>query len=240
MKGLSLAGRISQYGALLLLVHLAGGCSDRNQPNQAGSGETINLAQPASDAPAADSRLVVAFGDSLYAGYGLAQEEGFAPSLERALAGQGVKARVINAGVSGETTSGGRQRIAYVLDGLPRKPDLVIVGLGGNDMLRGLDPAETRVNLDAILAELKQRGIATMLTGIMASPNMGPDYAAAFNPIYPDLARKFSVPLYPFFLDGVVGRRDLLLPDGIHPNAKGVDAVVARVAPMVGRELKAG
>jgi acyl-CoA thioesterase-1 len=197
------------------------------------------MAPATTEAPAKDSRLVVAFGDSLFAGYGLAQDEGFAPALQRALEAQGLKAQVVNAGVSGETTAGGRERLAFTLDGLPRKPDLVIVGLGGNDMLRGLDPAQTRANLDAILTELKARGIATMLTGMLVSPNMGPDYAAAFNPIYPDLAKKFDLPLYPFFLQGVVGRRDLQLPDGIHPNAQGIQAVVQRIAPMVGRELKA-
>jgi acyl-CoA thioesterase-1 len=197
------------------------------------------MAPATTEAPAEDTRLVVAFGDSLFAGYGLAQDEGFAPALQRALEGQGLKAQVVNAGVSGETTAGGRERLAFTLDGLPRKPDLVIVGLGGNDMLRGLDPAQTRANLDAILAELKARGIATMLTGMLVSPNMGPDYAAAFNPIYPDLAKKYDLPLYPFFLHGVVGRRDLQLPDGIHPNAQGIKAVVQRIAPMVGRELKA-
>jgi acyl-CoA thioesterase-1 len=197
------------------------------------------MAPAATEAPAKDTRLVVAFGDSLFAGYGLAQDEGFAPALQRALEGQGLKAQVVNAGVSGETTAGGRERLAFTLDGLPRKPDLVIVGLGGNDMLRGLDPAQTRANLDAILSELKARGIATMLTGMLVSPNMGPDYAATFNPIYPDLAKKFDLPLYPFFLQGVVGRRDLQLPDGIHPNAQGIQAVVQRIAPMVGREIKA-
>jgi acyl-CoA thioesterase-1 len=197
------------------------------------------MAPATTEVPAEDTRLVVAFGDSLFAGYGLAQDEGFAPALQRALEAQGLKAQVVNAGVSGETTAGGRERLAFTLDGLPRKPDLVIVGLGGNDMLRGLDPAQTRANLDAILTELKARGIATMLTGMLVSPNMGPDYAAAFNPIYPDLAKKFDLPLYPFFLRGVVGRRDLQLPDGIHPNAQGIQAVVQRIAPMVGREIKA-
>jgi acyl-CoA thioesterase-1 len=197
------------------------------------------MAPATTEVPAEDTRLVVAFGDSLFAGYGLAQDEGFAPALQRALEAQGLKAQVVNAGVSGETTAGGRERLAFTLDGLPRQPDLVIVGLGGNDMMRGLDPAQTRANLDAILTELKARGIATMLTGMLVSPNMGPDYAAAFNPIYPDLAKKFDLPLYPFFLRGVVGRRDLQLPDGIHPNAQGIQAVVQRIAPMVGREIKA-
>jgi acyl-CoA thioesterase-1 len=239
MEGRSLAGRISQYGALLLLVQLAGACSDERQPNDAAQREVKTMPPATIEAPAKDARLVVAFGDSLFAGYGLAQDEGFAPALQRALEGHGLKAQVVNAGVSGETTAGGRERLAFTLDGLPRKPDLVIVGLGGNDMLRGLDPAQTRANLDAILAELKARGIATMLTGMLVSPNMGPDYAAAFNPIYPDLAKKFGLPLYPFFLQGVVGRRDLQLPDGIHPNAQGIKAVVQRIAPLVGRELKA-
>jgi acyl-CoA thioesterase-1 len=239
MEGRSLAGRISQYGALLLLVQLAGACSDERQPNDAAQREVKTMAPATTEAPAKDARLVVAFGDSLFAGYGLSQDEGFAPTLQRALEGQGLKAQVVNAGVSGETTAGGRERLAFTLDGLPRKPDLVIVGLGGNDMLRGLDPAQTRANLDAILADLKARGIATMLTGMLVSPNMGPDYAAAFNPIYPDLAKKFGLPLYPFFLQGVVGRRDLQLPDGIHPNAQGIEAVVQRIAPMVSRELEA-
>jgi acyl-CoA thioesterase-1 len=239
MEGRSLAGRISQYGALLLLVQLAGACSDERQPNDAAQREVKTMAPATTETPAKDARLVVAFGDSLFAGYGLAQDEGFAPALQRALEGQGLKAQVVNAGVSGETTAGGRERLTFTLDGLPRKPDLVIVGLGGNDMLRGLDPAQTRANLDAILTELKARGIATMLTGMLVSPNMGPDYAAAFNPIYPDLAKKFGLPLYPFFLQGVVGRRDLQLPDGIHPNAQGIKAVAQRIAPMVGRELKA-
>lgn len=195
------------------------------------------MAVAAGETPSADTRLVVAFGDSLFAGYGLAQDEGFAPALQRALMAQGVKAQVVNAGVSGETSAAGRQRLAFTLDGLPRKPDLVIVGLGGNDMLRGLDPAQTRANLEAIVTELKRRGIETMLTGMLVSPNMGPDYVAAFNPIYPDLARAHDVALYPFFLEGVVGKRELQLPDGIHPNARGIETVAQRIAPMVGREL---
>jgi len=187
--------------------------------------------------PAADTKLVVAFGDSLYAGYNLAPDEGFAPALERALKSRGIKASVFNAGVSGDTTAAGLARLAFTLDGLPRKPDLVIVGLGGNDMLRGLSPDATRTNLDAILKALEARGLRTMLTGMVASPNMGPDYAAAFNPIYPQLAKRYRVPLYPFFLDGVIGKAGLQLPDGIHPNARGVDVVVTRVAPAVAAAL---
>ena len=184
-----------------------------------------------------DRRLIVAFGDSLFAGYKLDQGAGFVPELERALAAQGIKAQVVNAAVSGDTSAAGLQRLDFALDGLARKPDLVIVGLGGNDMLRGLEPEATRANLEGILARLKERGIPAMLTGMLASPNMGADYAAAFNPIYPSLAKKFDVPLYPFTLEGVIGRRDLLLPDGIHPNEKGVEKIVSTMTPMVASKL---
>ena len=177
------------------------------------------------------------FGDSLYAGYNLGPGEGFAPVLQRALVQRRIKAQVVNAGVSGETTADGRQRLAFTLDGLPRKPDLVLVGLGANDMLRGLDPAAARANLDAILAELKRRKVPAMLTGMLASRNMGPDYATAFDRIYPELAKKFGVPLYPFFLDGVIGHRELQLADGMHPNARGVVTIVERVAPIVEQTL---
>lgn len=220
---------------LLLLVQLSIGCS------QESASQNTVAAQPdkpvAVPAPAADGKLVVAFGDSLFAGYNLAQDQGFAPALERALTAGGMKAQVFNAGVSGDTSAAGLQRLRFVLDGLGRKPDLVIVGLGANDMLRGLSPEATRANLDAILAELKKRGIETMLAGMLASPNMGPDYARAFNPIYPDLAKKYGLKLNPFFLDGVVGRRELQLPDGMHPNDRGVEIIVDRVAPIVAGAL---
>ena len=140
---------------------------------------------------------------------------------------------LLGAGVSGDTTAAGLARLAFTLDGLPRKPDLVIVGLGGNDLLRGLNPAQTRANLDAILTELDRRGIPAMLTGMLASPNMGADYVAAFNPIFPALARVHDTPLYPFFLDGVAGRPALIQPDGLHPNAAGIDVIVGKVAPAV-------
>jgi acyl-CoA thioesterase-1 len=227
-----------QYGASLLLIQLAAGCSP-SEPQENAAYVAVEAPAPAADAAIpADAKLVVAFGDSLYAGYNLDAGQGFAPVLEKALVADGVKARVFNAGVSGDTSAAGRERLAFTLDGLPRKPDLVIVGLGGNDMLRGLGPDQTQANLDAILGELKTRGIAAMLTGMLASPNMGPDYAKAFNPIYPDLAKTYGVPLYPFFLDGVVGHRALQLPDGIHPNAKGVGIVVAKVEPVVAGVLK--
>ena len=226
--------------AALALVHLAAGCSQPTDDASAAPNST-NATASAPATPAAeagDIKLVVAFGDSLYAGYNLAPGEGFAPVLERALKDRGIAAQVVNAGVSGDTSAGGRGRLAFVLDGLSRKPDLVIVGLGANDMLRGLEPSRTRENLDAILAELKKRGIPVMLTGMVAAPNMGADYAASFNGIYPDLAKKYGAPLYPFFLDGVITNQSLLLGDGIHPNPQGVKTVVAKVEPMVSAALE--
>jgi acyl-CoA thioesterase-1 len=221
--------------ALLLLVHLASACSGGERDAQpADPPANTAAASPAPEpALAPDTRLVIAFGDSLYAGYGLTQDQGFAPALRRALQARGIKAQVVNAGVSGDTSAGGLARLAFTLDGQPRKPDLVIVGLGANDMLRGLSPDATRTNLDAILTELKRRNIPAMLTGMVAAPNMGADYAGAFNPIYPELANRFALPLYPFFLDGVTGHADLQLPDAMHPNDKGVVLVAGKVAPVV-------
>jgi acyl-CoA thioesterase-1 len=229
-----LAGKFRQYGASLLLVHLAIACSPSAPPP---GNETAPNAAAGNATVAADARLVVVFGDSLYAGYSLADGEGFAPVLQADLKVRGVAAQVVNAGVSGDTSAEGLARLGFVLDGLARKPDLVVVGLGGNDMLRGLDPAATRSNLDAILAELKKRGIPAMLTGMLAAPNMGPEYAGRFNAIYPDLAAKYDVPLYPFFLQDVLGNRALMLQDGIHPNADGVKIVSGHVAPMVAERL---
>jgi acyl-CoA thioesterase-1 len=228
----------------LLLAALAAACSPaapegETPPNAANAAVADDAAKAAPQALAPDARLVVALGDSLFAGYGLERGQGFAPALERRLAAGGVKASVFNAAVSGDTTQGARQRLTFTLDGLPRKPDLVIVGVGGNDMLRGLGPEQTRANLEAILTELRTRDIPAMLTGMLAAPNLGAEYAAAFNPIYPQLAARFDVPLYPFFLEGVIGQRGLMLPDGIHPNNEGVDAIAARVAPLVARAIPA-
>lgn len=230
-----MAGKWMQYGALAGIVQLAVACSDTAPAPADNRAQAANVSAVA--APVVDGKLVVAFGDSLYAGYNLDQGKGLAPVLERLLTAHGVKAQVVNAGVSGDTTAAGLARLAFTLDGLPRKPDLVLVGLGGNDMLRGLSPKETRANLDAILADLQKRGIAVLLTGMIASPNMGPDYAAAFNPIYPDLAKRYGATLYPFMLDGVIGNRALQLPDGIHPNDKGVAIIAARIAPLVEGQL---
>jgi acyl-CoA thioesterase I len=185
-------------------------------------------------APAnAADRLVVAFGDSLSAGYGLKPAESFPVQLEVALRRSGIPARVHNAGVSGDTTAQGRARLGFVLRSLKAKPDLVVLQLGGNDMLRAIDPSQTEGNLSAILADLKKRGIPVLLAGMLAAPNMGKAYQTRFDAVYPKLARQYGVKLYPFFLNGVTANRTLLLKDGIHPTGKGVGVVVAGILPLV-------
>jgi len=191
---------------------------------------------PALPAFAAD-RLILAFGDSLTAGYGLAPAQAFPNRLEAALRAGGVPARVHNGGVSGDTAAAGRARLNWLLRGLKAKPDLAIVELGANDMLRGLQPAQTRINLDAILSELRRRRIPVLLTGMRAAPNLGRPYAAAFEPIFPALARKYDARLYPFFLEGVAGNPALLQGDGMHPNPRGVAIIVRRILPMVRASL---
>ncbi|HST95264.1 MAG TPA: arylesterase [Microvirga sp.] len=173
---------------------------------------------------------LVALGDSLTAGYGLPQEAAFPAVLERALKARGYNVEIANAGVSGDTASAGLDRLDW---SVPDGTDGVIVELGANDMLRGVDPAVPRRAIDAIVERLKQRGIPVMLAGIFASRNLGPDYTATFDRIYPEIAKKHDLVLYPFFLDGVAGERSLNLQDGIHPTAKGIEIIVARILPTV-------
>lgn len=182
--------------------------------------------------------LILAFGDSLTAGYGLKPPESFPSQLQASLRKAGIPATVQNAGVSGDTTAQGRARLDWVLRSLNQKPDLAIVQLGANDMLRGIDPGQTRANLSAILDNLKKRGIPVLLAGMLAAPNMGPDYAKAFNPIYPALARQFHVPLYPYFLRGVTGNKALLQQDRLHPTGPGVAIVVRGISPAIQQALR--
>lgn len=178
----------------------------------------------------AEPYRIVGFGDSLMAGYGLGPGQGFPEKLQAALQRKGHDVVIANAGVSGDTTSGGLSRLDW---SVPDGTRLVILELGANDMLRGVAPEVTEKNLDAMLARLKQRGMSVLLVGMVAAPNLGPDYAGAFNAIFPRLAEKYGVPLYPFFLDGVAADRAFLLEDGMHPNPAGIDRMVERVLPSV-------
>ena len=232
-----MGGRFRTYAAAALILQGAAACSQRDDA-------PIPLATASPPVPAAThavsgpKRTVLAFGDSLYAGYGLRPGQSLPDAVRERLRAGGIDATVINAGVSGDTTADGRRRLAYTLDRLERKPDLVMLGLGGNDVLRQIPPQETRANMAAMLAELDRRAIPVLLTGMMAPPNLGPDYAARINSIWPDLAREHHATLYPFILDGVLGRRQWMLPDGIHPNATGVQKIADRVAPLVSGKLK--
>ncbi|WP_233559981.1 arylesterase [Oleomonas cavernae] len=175
--------------------------------------------------------VVVAFGTSLSHGFGLPEAEIFPVQLQKALAAKGLAVTVQNAGVSGDTTAGGLARLDWALGDPATPPDLVIVEFGGNDALRALSPQEAEANLDQILTRLQARHIKVLFTGMKAPPNLGSDYVAAFDAIYPRLAQKHGVPFYPFFLDGVAADPALNQADGIHPNAKGVAIIVGHLAP---------
>ena len=173
---------------------------------------------------------IVAFGDSLTAGLGLQANEGFVPRLQATLAAKGVAVAIANAGVSGDTASGALARLDW---SVPDGTDAVIVEIGANDMLRGIKPQVTRGALDTILQRLTGRHIAVLLCGMRAAPNLGADYGQSFESIYPELAAKYGALVYPFFLDGVAADLGLLQKDGLHPNAAGVDVIVARILPKV-------
>ena len=173
---------------------------------------------------------LVGFGDSLMAGYQLPAADAFPVKLEAALRAKGHEVEIANAGVSGDTTSGGLARLDW---SIPDGTQGVILELGANDALRGIAPEETEKNLDAMLTRLKERGIAVLLAGMLAPPNMGADYAGRFDGIYRRLSEKHGVPLYPFFLDGVVTKANLQIEDGMHPNPAGVDVMVQSILPTV-------
>lgn len=226
------------YASALVAVHLliAGCSSEQSQPKNR---TVATEAAPAPTAPPqAEGKLILAFGDSLYAGYGLAPNESFPAQLEKGLRERGIAATVRNAGVSGDTSAAGLERLQFTLEGLPRKPDVAIVGLGGNDMLRGLDPSVTRANLLSICKQLRERDIPVVMTGMIAAPNLGQDYAKRFNALFPSVAEECGARLYPFFLHDVVADPGLMLGDRIHPNSAGIARIVARIEPIIVRELK--
>jgi acyl-CoA thioesterase-1 len=194
---------------------------------------TLGMAAPSE----AKDVHILAFGDSLTAGYGLQAGQGFAPQLQDTLRRNGIRAHVINGGVSGNTAGQGRSRLKWTLDGLKVKPDLAIVALGANDMLRGLQPSRTREDLDAILAEFKRREIPVVMAGMLAPPNLGARFMMDYNSIFPDLARKYGATLYPFFLAGVAGDPSLNLPDRVHPNFQGIKRMVSGIAPTIIRAI---
>lgn len=181
-------------------------------------------------ATAAQPVKLLAFGDSLTAGYGLSEADGFTAQLAAALEKMGRQVQVINGGVSGDTTSGGLARLDWAL---ADQPQVILLELGGNDMLRGLPPQTTQDNLEQMIAKAQQAGVTILLVGMRAAPNLGTDYQSAFDALYPALAKQHGLLFYPFMLDGVAANPDLLQSDGIHPNPKGVAAIISRMMPSI-------
>lgn len=226
--------RVVITGALALALGACSGAAPIPEPSQSAAAAVDEAALPVMG----PERRILAVGDSLFAGYGLeSTAQSYPARLEGALRARGINARIANAGVSGDTSAAGAQRFDFVLKSQPQKPDLVIVEFGGNDVLRGLPPEQTRANLARMLDAAKAAGVPVLLMGMLAPPNLGPDFKDRFEPIYPALAKQYGARLVPFFLAPVIGKPDLIQPDHIHPNALGVDEIVAATADQVAAAL---
>lgn len=219
--------------AMLTALMLAG-CGQEKAPEAPPSAELREVPPP--DVPVMGPQIeVLALGDSLFAGYGVKREESYPAKLEAALRARGVNARIANVGVSGDTSAGGLERLDFTLSSQAKVPDMAIISLGGNDMLRGLPPEQTRANLDQVVGRLRAKGIKVVLMGMLAPPNLGEDYRGKFDTIYPALAEKHGAVLVPFFLQSVVDKPDLIQPDRIHPTARGIEEIVAATAGEVAK-----
>lgn len=213
-------------GAMALLLGACNGEAEEATSAPAANAEADSAALPAIPVMGPERRII-AFGDSLFAGYGLDPAQSYPARLEAALRAKGVNAAVTNAGISGDTTAAGLQRLAFTLDAQAETPDLFILELGGNDLLRGLSPEETRGNLAEMLTVLRERKVPVLLMGMRAPPNYGPEYQAAFDAIYRDLAKEYGTALIPFWLEDIYREPDLFQSDKIHPTAEGIERLVA-------------
>jgi acyl-CoA thioesterase-1 len=229
-------------GVLCTGLLVASGCGQGSEPSQTvsrapsdGFGQRLGhdvTAQPGrgGDAPVSERPKIVAFGDSLTAGLGVSAEESYPAQLQRRLDEAGYRYRVVNAGVSGDTTAGGVRRVNWVLNS---RPSIVILELGGNDGLRGIDPDQTKANLEQIIKRLQATGVTVVLAGIKLPPNYGADYISRFEAIYPELARTYHLVLIPFFLEGVATKTALNQADGIHPTGPGYQVIVDHLIPVL-------
>jgi len=225
--------RVGNWSIILAALALASCGSEAPAPDPAPTREVPSDPLPVMG----PERHILAFGDSLFAGYGVGEGESYPDRLQAALRARGVNAQIANAGVSGDTTAAGLARIEFVLDNAEHVPDLAIVELGGNDLLRGIAPAETRQNLAAIIMELQERDIPILLMGMRAPPNLGDAYVSDFDAIYPSLAERYGVKLVPFFLAATYDKPELIQQDHIHPTAEGIEALVAATVDQVADAL---
>lgn len=203
----------------------------------ADTGSDINAAEAPLVPVMGPQRDILAFGNSLFAGYNVDKEDSYPAKLQNALRANGVNARVSNAGISGDTSAAGLQRFAFTLDAQDYEPDLVIIELGGNDLLRGLSPDQTRANIAAMIEEAQKRGIRVLLMGMRAPPNYGPEYQAEFDALYSDLARKYGTALIPFWLESIYQDPTLFQSDRIHPTEIGIETLVSATVDEVRNAL---
>lgn len=218
-----------RFGSLsipLIALSLAA-CGAAVEEAEAPAGAETASAAPDEIVVDGPERRIIAFGDSLFAGYKLAEHEGYPERLQRALRQEGINATVVDAGVSGDTSSGGLERLAFLLDQQPVKPDLFILELGGNDMLRGIQPDATRANFEGMLVELQRREIPVLIMGMRSPPNYGPEYQQEFDGLYGELAREYGAEIVPFWLESIYQSPELFQSDRIHPTAEGIDVLVA-------------
>lgn len=219
------------------------GCDDAAQSGAQAPDAAVQPLGEGAEARTADAtvegpeRRILAFGNSLFAGYNVEPDEAYPAQLQDALRARGINASVTNAGVSGDTTAAGRQRFAFTLDAQETPPDMVIIELGGNDLLRGLPVRETRANLEAMLQELQRRDIPALLMGMRAPPNLGADYVDAFDALYPELAEQYDAELVPFWLESIYRRAELFQADRVHPTAEGIEVLVENTAAQVAEAL---
>ncbi len=221
----------------IFLIFLLVACGNQTPERPAAPTESQSAEAPLETPVMGPERHILAFGDSLFAGYGLNDGESYPARLEAALRVRGINARIANAGVSGDTTAAGLQRLTFTLDAQTQTPDLVLLELGGNDMLRNLQPSQTRANLSAMLEELAKRKIPVLLMGMRAPPNLGADYMQKFDAIYPALAEQYGAQLYPFFLQTTYDKPELIQADRIHPTAQGIEVLVTATIDSVVKAL---